>query len=85
MATLRGTNHATGKFNPKNAFLNYVPTKGYYRYKTSPNMLGEWIIAGNILVLRILSDDEVAEILKEKGYEPMPRKDGPIDLKKHGF
>jgi len=62
-----------GKLSPKYAYLDYIPKNGYYRYKTSPNMLGEWIIAGNIKVLRILSDEEVAEILVNKGYTPMLR------------
>ena len=42
--------------------LRYVPKNGFYRYKTNPNMFGVWIIAGNIKVNRILSDEEVVEI-----------------------
>jgi hypothetical protein len=63
-----------GKFNARKAYLEKIPAAGYYRFKTSPMMLGEWIIAGRIKVNRILSDEEVAEICRAHGYEPLPRK-----------
>ena len=72
-ANLNGTYN--GAFHPRDAYLRHVPENGYYRYKTSPNMLGDWIIAGDIKVLRVLRDEEVARICKEAGYEPMPRKE----------
>lgn len=62
------------KFVPRDAFLRDIPVNGYYRYKTNPMMLGEWIIAGKIKVNRILSDEEVANICRAAGYEPLPRK-----------
>lgn len=62
-----------GRVIPKNSMLRHVPEHGYYRYKTNPNMLGEWIIAGNIKVNRVLSDAEVAEICRKRGYEPQRR------------
>ena len=34
---------------------------------------------------KVLTDEEVREILKEKGYEPMPRKGGDINLSEYGF
>ena len=74
-----------GKFSPKKAYLDYVPTNGCYKYKTSPNQLGEWIMAGEIFVHKVLTDGEVRDILTEKGYTPMPRKDGDIDLSEYGF
>ena len=74
-----------GKINPRDAFLDYIPKNGYYRYKTSPNQLGEWIMAGEIFVHRVLSDEEVRNILKQNGYPPMSRKNGDIDLKEYGF
>lgn len=74
-----------GKLIPKFAYLKKVPKNGYYRYKTNPNMLGEWVIAGNIKILRVLSDKEVAEILTEKGYDVMPRDGGEINLSDYGF
>lgn len=61
-------------FKHWNACLREVPVNGYYRYKTNPNQLGEWIIAGRMKVNRILSDEEVAILCRNAGYEPMPRK-----------
>lgn len=61
------------KFDPKMAYLQKIPKNGCYRYKTSPMMLGTWIIAGEIRITRILSDEEVADICRANGYEPMPR------------
>lgn len=82
-ANLNGTKN--GKVISKFAYLKKVPKNGYYRYKTNPNMLGEWIIAGNIKILRVLSDKDVADILTEKGYEVMPRDGGEINLVDYGF
>lgn len=61
------------KFNPQKACLEHVPEDGFYRYKTSPKMLGEWIISGAICVNRILTDAEVAQICRAHGYEPQRR------------
>ena len=83
IANERGTKN--GKFVAKNAFLDYIPLNGFYRYKTSPKMLGNWIISGNIKVIRVLSDEEVKNILLEKGYKPMPRDGGCINLADYGF
>lgn len=58
---------------PKNACIKHIPTNGYYRYKTNPNMYGEWIIAGAIKVNRIISDEEVKKICNKYGIEPLPR------------
>lgn len=62
-----------GKIIAKNACLKEIPKNGFYRYKTSPQMHEDWIIAGSIKVVRVLSDEEVARICRNKGYEPMPR------------
>lgn len=74
-----------GKFIPKKAYLDYVPVNGFYKYKTSPNQLGEWIMAGEIFIHKVMTDEEVRNVLIENGYTPMPRKDGDIDLSKYGF
>jgi len=70
-ARANGTHGA--KFNPQKACLDHVPEDGFYRYKTSPKMLGEWIISGAIRVNRILTDAEVAQICRAQGYEPQRR------------
>ena len=58
----------------REAMLTEIPVNGFYRYKTSPQMLGKWIIAGGMKVLRVLPDEEVAAICKASGYVPLPRK-----------
>ena len=63
-----------GVFYPRDAMLSTIPVDGFYRYKTNPQMLGEWIIAGSMKVLRVLTDDEVAAICRVSGYDPLPRK-----------
>ena len=63
-----------GVFHPRNAMLTEIPVDGFYRYKTSPQMLGKWIIAGSMKVLRVLPDEEVAGICRAAGYDPLPRK-----------
>lgn len=83
-ANQRGTN-AAGVLIPRDAYLTHVPKEGYYRYKTSPQMFGDWVIAGSIRVLRVLPDAEVDTILRASGIRPMPRKGGPIDLAVYGF
>ena len=61
-----------------------IPTDGLYRYKTNPNMTGNWIITGSMRVNRILSDAEVERINSEHGVADLPRKQ-PFDAKKYGF
>ena len=74
-----------GKIIPKNACMEMPPKNGYYMYKTSPNMTGEWIIAGSIKINRILTDEEVENILKERGLVGLPRYGGNINLNEFGF
>ena len=51
-----------------------VPHGGHYRYKTNPNMTGEWLIGGEMKVKRVLSDDEVKKINDAAGVADLPRK-----------
>lgn len=82
-AIQRGT--INGKFVANRAFLDYIPANGFYRYRTSPNQLNDWIMAGEIYIHKVLSDEEVRGIIKNIGYNPMNRKDGDIDLSEYGF
>jgi hypothetical protein len=50
-----------------------VPEGGHYRYKTNPNMTGEWMIGGSMKVVRLLSDAEVQQVNKGSGVEDLPR------------
>lgn len=61
-----------GKFYARNAYLKHIPYGGFYRYKTSPLMTGDWIITSAIKVLRVLTNDEVAEICRANNVEPQP-------------
>lgn len=83
LANKNGT--INGKFVPKKAYLEYVPVNGYYRYKTNPSQLGNWILSGEIFIHRVLSDEEVRKILIENGYSPMQRFGGDINLNEYGF
>ena len=47
-------------------------------------MTGEWIIAGEMKVNRILNDDEVKRICIENGFSYLPREE-EFDYKKMGF
>jgi hypothetical protein len=50
-----------------------VPHGGSYRYKTNPNMTGEWLIAGELKINRVLDDAEVKAINEAAGVEDLPR------------
>lgn len=50
-----------------------VPLKGHYRYKTNPNMTGEWLIGGHMKINRVLTDDEVEKINSAAGLKDLPR------------
>ena len=50
-----------------------VPLGGFYRYKTNPNMTGNWLIGGNMKVNRVLPDDEVKAINDQAGTADLPR------------
>lgn len=59
--------------NPRDKQLRFVPKGGYYEYKTNPNMFGKWLIAGEIKVTRVLSDEEVIEINSDIEADDLPR------------
>jgi len=70
---------------PSSADINdKVPYGGHYRYKTNPNMTGEWMISGNMRINKVLTDEEVKQINGSKGVYDLPRSE-PLDLAKFGF
>ena len=73
-----------GRFDERKAMLARVPEHGFYRYRTSPQMLGRWIITGSIRVLRVLSDEEAEKICASAGYRALPRKT-PFNAAEYGF
>lgn len=63
-----------GKPKPATAHItDQVPLGGHYRYKTNPNMTGNWLIGGSMKVNRILKDDEVKAINDANGVADLPR------------
>jgi hypothetical protein len=50
-----------------------VPYGGFYRYKTNSNMTGNWLIGGDMKIVRILSDAEVKQINDAAGVSDLPR------------
>jgi hypothetical protein len=83
-ATKRGTN-AQGKVVPVKAHItDQIPKGGHYRYKTNPNMTGNWLIGGSMKVNKVLSDAEVARINNKAGLADLPRTE-PFAKKTFGF
>ena len=65
-----------GKVKLGEADMGGIPTGGHYRYKTNPNMEGEWVIGGALKVTRVLNDSEVQAMNAEMGREDLPRPEG---------
>lgn len=83
-ANRRGTNKQ-GKLIPVKAHItDQIPLGGHYRYKTNPNMTGNWLIGGAMKVNRVLPDEEVQKINKKAKVSDLPRSE-PIKLKDYGF
>ena len=63
-----------GKVNPVKCCLKELPkdSSWFYKFRTNPMAKAEWIISGEIIINRILSNEEVAEICRENGMEPQP-------------
>lgn len=62
--------------NPKLAtghIADQIPYGGFYRYKTNPNMTGNWMIGGQMRVDRMLPDEEVMDINMRAGTSDLPR------------
>jgi hypothetical protein len=84
-ANKRASKTKEGKIIPRTAHItDQIPEDGYYRYKTNPNMTGNWIIGGAIKVNRVLTDQEVKDINDKAGVADLPRVE-PIDLSEYGF
>jgi hypothetical protein len=84
IANERGTN-AQGRVVPVKAHItDQIPHGGHYRYKTNPNMTGNWLIGGSMKVNRVLTDAEVKKINKAAGLSDLPRAT-PFKKKDYGF
>ena len=68
----------------------WIP-RGFYSFTTNPvlradpKMKGRWMIASAVKIIRIVPDEEVDEMVKKAGFEPIPRVGGPINPGKYGF
>lgn len=62
-----------GRWAASRAYLKRIPVGGYYKYKTNPQMVGEWIICGEMRIIRVMNDEEVERICRENGLEPLKR------------
>lgn len=62
-----------GRLNAKEAHItDRVPNQGHYRYKTNPNMQGNWIISGELKVKKALSSDQVKDVASKTGIPDLP-------------
>lgn len=81
VALERAQRNKAGDIIPRTAHItDTIPEGGHYRYKTNPNMTGDWLIGGSMKVNRVLTPEEVMAINEAKGvadlprYEPLPKK-----------
>lgn len=69
----------SGKYQHSLAGLKHLPTDGYYMYRTNPNPETDpWVITGAMIVNRILTRAEQAELVKNAGREPQQIQEGDI-------
>lgn len=66
------------------AITDQVPFGGTYRFKTNPNMTGNWLISGNMRLKRLLEDAEVARLNAAAGLADLPRNE-PLNLERFGL
>lgn len=55
-----------------------APEGGHYSFKRPPSQGGEWLIAGAIKVIKVLTPQEVDNINQSSGNSPLYSKDGRI-------
>ncbi len=73
VANKNGIN-AKGKLVSGKAHItDQLPAGGHYRYKTNPNMTGEWLIGGSMKVNKLLTPEEVMAINEANGVFDLPR------------
>ena len=78
--------YKSDKYQHSLAGLPKLPTNGYYKYRTNPNPdTVPWVITGQMKVNRLLSDDEVNDILRKNGIEPIHRQGGDKTLAELGL
>lgn len=74
IALERAQRNKKGEVIPRTAHItDTIPEGGHYRYKTNPNMTGDWLIGGSMKVNRVLSPEEVMAINESFGVADLPR------------
>jgi hypothetical protein len=74
-ATRRAGTTKDGRLKVSEAHItDEVPLGGHYRYKTNPNMTGNWLVSGHMKVNRILPHTEVERINEARGVADLPRR-----------
>ena len=75
-----------GLLNVREAHItNEIPVDGNYRYKTNPNMEGNWIISGSMKVNKLLTPDQKKKVLEKNGIQDLPTLPEVIDQKGLSF
>lgn len=77
-----GISPSTGKTRPMYAYIKRIPVNGYYEYRTKPDMVFPWVIAGKMYVVGELSMDEVVRLCDEYGLIPLMPYNGNAERKK---
>ena len=57
---------------PRDSYLKYIPTDGFYWYKTNPSAKTRWLICSNIKIIRTLTNEEVIKICSDNGFTAQP-------------
>ena len=74
VAMERAQRNKAGDIIPRTAHItDTIPEGGHYRYKTNPNMTGDWLIGGSMKVNRVLTPEEVMAINEAHGVSDLPR------------
>lgn len=58
--------------NPKYQCFKEIKPNGFYYYTTNASADVPWLISSAIIVRRILTNEEVADICRKHGFEPQP-------------
>lgn len=73
IAMERAERNKRGEIIPRTAHItDQIPEGGHYRYKTNPNMTGDWMIGGSMKVNRVLTPEEVQAINEAHGVADLP-------------
>ena len=58
--------------DPKKQCFKELKPNGFYFYTTNASASVPWLISSDIIVRRILTNEDVAKICRDNGFEPQP-------------